>query len=92
MDIKVGDILTLPSTYAARHRHGERERMRRFYCNDFCFVKKAAAEATETMRTHCRHINITKHIICLIHLCLCCVAEATPQHTTPLNIDMTFMH
>jgi len=43
-------------------------------------AKMAAAEATETTRTHSRHINITKHIIYLIHLCLCCIAEASTLH------------
>ena len=30
VDVKGGGAAILPSTLAARHRHGERERMRRF--------------------------------------------------------------
>ena len=37
-----------------------------------------------------RHMSIKINIICLIHLCLCCIVEATWWHTKPWNIVIIF--
>ena len=37
-----------------------------------------------------RHINIKKHIMCLICLCLCCNTTATCRHAKPWNIVIIF--
>jgi hypothetical protein len=47
-------------------------------------AKMVAGEATETTRTHSRHINITKHIIWLPHssmLMLRCRSHTTAHYT-----------